>query len=394
MAGIVQSETLHAFIRKIGYSVGLEYLSARVNDLVNTYVEKGDITYGAWTELVTEKWGRSIEHSADVFRALNLLEVRQRQAYVLWGLDALAVCRVTFTDNEAYERAQRYILATLITLTDGDVFLNCLAAACEISRLRELLVEMVRFKRQRLFATYKLAETRRIIAKIINIDTQPTNRGGASAGKGLSAGRRTAILSERGGPLSADLDLTVSISDDYFRKVLPKRRDWAISVGLLDSTCQLTEIGQRLLQILAHSGLRTPEGAYVVWPLAYELTQLNIVPSSLTEHPMDTWTFFGLTADSFGSPDVLESADLNEAILIDEVRTIYQHYRGLNPTRAPLRSELPVPVAYLAYSGICVAQERARPNLPALIATQRKAARRLLDFRSSKRMEGAILLRG
>jgi hypothetical protein len=363
-------------------------------DLVEAYVAKGDITYGTWTDLVTAKWNRAIEHSGDIFGALNLLTVRQRQTYVLWGLDALALCRVMLTDDESYFRAHQYILGTLIILYDGDIFLNCIAAEGDFVRLRDLLTKMIQFKRQRLFSIYKLAEIRKQIARIINIDTQPTNRGGASAGKGLSSGRRTATLTEQGGPLTAELDLTVKISDDYFRKVPPKRRDWAISLGFLDVAGQLNDRGKRLLGALRTAGLETDGGAYAIWPLAYELTQLNIVPSSVAEHPLNTWTFSALTMAAFGSDDSGAAPNDVENEVIGEMRELFRGYRSLNPTRAPLRSELPIPVAYLAYSGLCVAANRPRRDVPGVIEQQRTGQRRVLDYRSSKRMEGAILFKG
>jgi len=175
--------------------------------------------------------------------------------------------------------------------------------------------------------------------------------------------------------------------------VVPKRRDWAISLGLLDSGCHLTESGSRLLASFEEVNLKTPTGAYVVWPLTYELTQLNIVPSMIAERPMDSWTFFGVTTRAFGIRDSLEDPSTVQAVLITTVHRLYELYRSLNPTRAPLRSELPIPVAYLAYSALCVAAGGARLDLPGVIREQRKAPRRFLDYRSSKRMEGAIILR-
>ena len=66
MAATAHSDPYAIFLRKIGYSVGLEFTAERVDGLVARYLQDRDLTVGGWNELVTGKredgnWGRDQE---------------------------------------------------------------------------------------------------------------------------------------------------------------------------------------------------------------------------------------------------------------------------------------------------------------------------------------------
>ena len=53
MAATAHSDPYAIFLRKIGYSVGLEFTAERVQDLVASYIKNRDITAAGWHSLVT-----------------------------------------------------------------------------------------------------------------------------------------------------------------------------------------------------------------------------------------------------------------------------------------------------------------------------------------------------
>ena len=393
MAGIVQSDALKLLFRKIGYSVGLEFLFRRTDDLVRLYADDGDVSFGAWTNLVEKQWGRQLEHMGDVFYALNILQTRQRQTYVLWGLDALASIYKLLGDGRAYTQARNIALTSLIVYADSDIFLNCIASGDDNTRLKVLLTDLIAHKRRVLFGLYKLDELRRQIARVITIENQPTNRGGALVGKGLDAGRRTTPLSAEKHVYLPPEQTPITITADYFRKAPPRRREWAVSAGLLGEGNCITDLGSALLREFGGLGLKTEGGAYYSWPLAHELMGLNIPLNSLGVPVLNFWQFFSLTGRPFGYREVpLPDGPTSEEVvsILADIQRTYQH---LNPSRAPLRREVPIPVACLAYIAISAASGTPRPSLMAFIDKVKRQSVRPVDFRSSKFNEGAVMIR-
>jgi len=63
MAATVHSDPYAIFLRKIGYSVGLEYTAERTEGLATRYLRDRDLTVASWHKLVTGNkdegnWGR------------------------------------------------------------------------------------------------------------------------------------------------------------------------------------------------------------------------------------------------------------------------------------------------------------------------------------------------
>src|SRR5258708_15808929 len=94
MAATAQSDPYSIFIRKIGWSVGLENKLGRVSDLTDLYVREKDLTIQAWNHLVHDPkdgWGLKNDHVADFFRSIGLVSKQKNEIHVLPGLDALAI---------------------------------------------------------------------------------------------------------------------------------------------------------------------------------------------------------------------------------------------------------------------------------------------------------------
>src|SRR5438045_1364569 len=119
MAAIAQSEQFHVFMRKIGYSVGLENTFARLLDLTNLYVANGQVTISDWQKLVSETWGLKTDHIADVFSSLDVIHRSRRGIDIGSTLDMLGVLRLDYkTDESAFTEASKYIFALALVQFD------------------------------------------------------------------------------------------------------------------------------------------------------------------------------------------------------------------------------------------------------------------------------------
>ncbi|MCE2494133.1 MAG: hypothetical protein J4F40_16285, partial [Alphaproteobacteria bacterium] len=80
------------FLRRIGYSVGLEDTATRVEELEALNLSKRDVTIGMWDRLVhsPDCWGLKTRHIADVFRSLGLVWRTPNDLVILENLDAMA----------------------------------------------------------------------------------------------------------------------------------------------------------------------------------------------------------------------------------------------------------------------------------------------------------------
>ena len=69
MAAIAQSDSYTIFIRKIGYSVGLEHTLDRLGNLYALYSSSKDVTVSSWRELVrgNDKWRLKSDNITDFF---------------------------------------------------------------------------------------------------------------------------------------------------------------------------------------------------------------------------------------------------------------------------------------------------------------------------------------
>ena len=388
MVATAQREPFGALIRKIGYSVGLEHTRERVCDLVRVYVRDRQVTTTAWNvELVRDGWNLKSGHIADVFSSLNLVEVRHGGVDVLFGLDALAILRLRLTSAE-FDLALDALLCTLILIADADIFLNCLGVDFDPDRVRDALLRMVRSKRALAHEAIRLTGLREKVDRVINIDTQKTNRGSAGPGRGVGTLVRTQPLGQGLGPLVRAADLEPHVSDDYLRKVPPKRREWARSIGLFDRDAKSAR-GQRLLVELTKLGARAPDGAYALWPFVPELMALHLTIDSA---PWPTIPFDELCEGVFRAyrSPVGEPSTLADDQAFELLADSFKAFRSLNLQKSALRNELPLRVALLFQLGWNVTQS-SQLSIPAVLAAESGSRRRRLESRTSRNHEGALV---
>lgn len=390
MADTARFDQFQIFMRKIGYSVGLEDTFSRLRDLASLYISEEQVKIGDWQQLVTQTWNLRTFHIGDVFGALGVIKASKTRIDILSGLDLIALSRFNLNDEQA-DRAQVLALLTLIIENDGEIFLNCLAADFEPEKVKARLLELIAYKRSRLFEMFRTPDVQVEIARIVGIERQAKNQGGASSARSLSEQRRREPLTKRTESLSSRGIPPVEISDDYLKKVPPRRRDWAVSLGLWDAKRGILRNGVALFSVLDDLGLRLPGGAVVIWPFEHEISRLRLSPIELEGRVVRFWDLIKLAiAGAGGQLGGVSTMEIQAAssILRDQIA----EFRRLNRPKAMLRREYPYTVALPAVSGNFVARGVPVPDLPELIGPG-KPLDAEFQFRSSRNSIGALMPR-
>ena len=393
MAATVPTDPYAIFMRKIGYSVGLENTFDRVNDLLRTYIRNRDVTLASWSQLVAD-WGLKSENIADVFFSLCLIHRTPGDVLVLENLDAMAIaCSLLDEPCEARE-ACAFLFLWAILVNDGEIFVNLLLADFEERRIKETLSTMIRHKRASLakFSTGRDSVAR--INRIINIDRQETNRGSAGASRSVASLKRTEPLRPpRAANRSFSRTNNIVFSDDYFRKVPPKRRDWASALGLWDKATGLTQRGHDFVRALIESGYIDSEGAFTFWPMDYELRRSGFHADQVPQAPKNLWATLLDFGKAYSKLELkgTTSGDRDHSVRL--VAKVMDVFRRLHVRKAMLRRELPVLVVFPAVIACATATRTPVLNLPGAIKAEQTGEQRRIAFRRSRNIGGALTVR-
>ena len=295
--------------------------------------------------------------SGDFLHSLRLIQRTAGDVLVLENLDAMAIATSMLNCRAEQDGARDFLLLWSILVNDGEIFVNLLLAGFQEQRIKDTLRAMMLQKRGVLLKLMAGKASAKRINRVITIERQEKNRGSAGATRSVSSLRRTEPLQvERGPGSTANSTERIEFSDDYFRKVPPRRRDWASSLGLWDSEQGLlSQLGHEFINRLRETGYIDAHDRFTFWPMDYELVRSGFRPDLLGESTRSLWTslvdfgdaYAGLRvkAPAEGDPDAAFS-------LIGEMMTVF---RRLHVRKAMLRRELPVTVAYPGGSraGLC-----------------------------------------
>jgi len=377
------------FMRKIGYSVGLEHTFDRITDLCDLYIAEGQITLALWQDLVHKRWGLKKDNIGDFFSALGLISRSRTKVDVLSGLDMCAIARTIDDERVALKAA----IILLIIEHDGEIFLNALASDFRSDDFVIRLTRLISYKRRVLFDIYRAPEIQAQLAKIVGIERQASNIGGAGRAQSLSEQRRSAPLAKRTESLRGPVIPQVEISDDYLRKVLPRRRDWAMSLGLYSPVDGDVSTGGRLLGYLGQLGLVIEDGPVVLWPFSHEISRFRINPTQFEGRVIDYWDLARAALLACGGELSESGEDADREFLIDMCRSQLEKFRNLNRPKAMLRRELPLTIGYLTLGAGFHLAGRRIPPIPKLIAEEQQRPDSPLEIRSSRNSIGTILVR-
>lgn len=365
MVARAQSSDFAIFMRKIGYSVGLEHTLVRLGDFARVYGGSETITFGDVKRLLhaspPEGWGLQPqnEHILDFLRSIEVLSVRGADIGILELGEALGILWKTMPKH-AFSEALRLLLTHQLVLADGDVFLNALAVQFEEEAFTAAIGRMLEHKWSILEQTFQSAQQRAAIYKAVNIEVQDSNPGSRGLA-GARIGPLRAIPIARPGPLSVASASRppIRISPNYATKTLGRRRAWATSLGLAHESGAPTVAGEGLLRTLASAGYAS-QACMSTWPLAHELdiplfTAMRLPPHIPVRSSWDIMVLVGQGLGLLGAGlRACEQADMDALLAV--IRT----FHSLNQSRSIVRNELPVRVAYRCL----LAQSIGEPQVP------------------------------
>lgn len=395
MVGTAQAADFAIFMRKIGYSVGLENLLARVSDFGRAYGATDSLRYADWMKLVREQWKLRSDHVGDVFASLRIVRIVNREPIPGPIGEALGILSRRLTDDE-YRGAVRFLTLVSIIGQDGDIFLNALAASFDRAAFAESLVGVIRSKRELLYGIFQHYPEQEAVYNAVAIDRQRTNRGSAGGtsldalAKGKPLGVRSAGL---GLPQRTDLMHIEEPSADYIDKVLVTRRGWAEALDLFGPG-GLSPDGLGLLSSLRKQGFGQGAGSFLVWPTKFEVSKARFDVATFDALSLkSTLEVFaivrsGLHASHQQLPDLLASPDG----LADYIAGVYSDFRSLSQNRSMIRNELPLEVLGGTMYAEAFAKEAAL-DISALDLEEPHLAEHGIAVRPSQSIELAITVR-
>jgi len=396
MVGTAQVDNFGVFIKKIGYSVGVEALLRRAIDFGERYASVASFRDSDWNWLVHEKWNLKTANVGDVFAALGIAKVQNREVFPGPIGEALGITRKLLDVQSEYEQACKLLVALAIVDADGDIFLNALRSKFHKGETAKALMSMVRAKRYALFELFKSARDRESVATAVSIERQRTNKGGGSPG-GLSGIAKGAPLSERvqglGLPQRTDINAVDAPSADYLHKITVSRRGWAESLGLFRGD-DLTDEGFRFLSTASQSGLSCKDGTCCVWPTKFEVEANQFDHRGLDALSLlTTWQFQEIVFRALGGvaskaePTTKEIDELARGIV-----EIYHAYRELSQHRNMIRNEVSSQIVMSVFLACAYVAKKPTKNIEAMLRSP-LLSERGITVRESRTIELAITVR-
>lgn len=402
MAATAHSDPCAIFMRRIGYSVGLEFTADRIRDLTSRYLQDRDITASSLHKLVTGSkddgnWGRQAsaeKHIGDFLYSLRMIQRIPGDVLVLENLDALAIASELLNSNEEKITARNFLLLWAILVNDGEIFVNILLSKFKEQSIKDSLKTMIAIKRRTASMLLRGKVATHRLNRIISIERQEQNRGSAGEGQSIASLKRTKPLeSELKNNLRIRKDSEIEFSDDYFRKVPPRRRDWAVSLDLWDSKLGLTQRGEGFLNSLRQNGYINERGLFTYWPMDYELVRSGFRHDLFGENTKSSWkclvefgrAYTGLNVKPYDSID----SDSATQLIQDMIKV----FRSLHVRKVLLRRELPITIAYPTAIAISCARGNPVIDLPSFISAQQSGENRRVAFRRSRNTGGALSIK-
>ncbi|TPN59648.1 hypothetical protein FJ981_04570 [Mesorhizobium sp. B1-1-4] len=373
-------------MRKIGYSVGLESTLPRVVDTARSYVEHRQLTTTAWKALVQADWKLKNDSVGDFFNALGILRRTNTSVDILNGLDVHAIILESLGEDHLI--GNQMALLCQILESDGEIFCNCLKANFDTKGIETLLKCLIEFKRDKLFQIYQNPQMRTRIAHVVSIERQDTNTGNASAEVKDKAKKLGPLGLKRKGPLALDPIPDVSFSADYFRKVPPRRRDWAASIGLYGPDGLVPGRFDPMIALMATKGCLVSCGAVVLWPFSHEILRLRLNPVVFGSKSLEFWDLVEFGVVGCGGRLTSSITPSNSSEVLEILRRHFNIFRDLNHPKAMLRRELPLTIAYITIAAEILARGGEVPPIPQILEDQKKKGAFL--YRSSRNSIGTI----
>jgi hypothetical protein len=394
MAAIAQSDPYSIVSRKIGYSVGLEYLVRNVSRLVDAYVKDERLTPANWLTLVTSESGfgrepSAQEHFANFYFSLALIRKIGREIHSLHRLDSLSILRRSIGNDDDYAKALRFVMAHAVTESDGDIFLNALAGFFSRDKSKANIEHCLQCKWDAFTHVIVGEGPRRRLWDHLRVKTYQSDKKSKTAGGNIGVRTQSIDAALRRTSTTTD-DFNLAVPDKYFDKALTPRRGWSLDLGLSQTRGELTPLGEAFLNVLNTLGLQVGP-AYVFWPYPHELIPIKIDPAKLSNAIRSPWEILSAISTAWGSSEEPKAWSDNE--LSKFVKDVYDKYRSGDVSKRLLRQQLPLFVLYPVYVAYCVANQRGHVHLPTFIDMKSKESSRKFNLVAIRGTEGAIEVR-
>ena len=399
MAATTRADPYAIFMRKVGYTVGLERTLERVTDLERAYVTNRDLTWADWRALVheAEHWNLQSDHIGAVFRVMGFVQRTAGELFVLDNLDAMAIaCELAATESER-ERIRRFIFLWALLLSDGELFVNMLLAEFDEARIGEFMRKVLTHKRRVLRERLPDPGSARRVARVVRIARQVGNPGSKGKQDLRSGGTRTEPLEaefRRKLARAGSVEIPVlAFSEDYFRKVPPRRKDWARSLELWSDAVGLTELGRRFRDGLADRGYLVDGRYFVFWPMRHELIREGFAPNLLGPAGRELWPTLLDFAGAYSELDLSPQEPPDREHAVELLRTMMRTFRSLHTAKVLLRQELGLTVAYPATVALAYGRGQRLVDLPRIIRAEQREPRRRIILRASRSTGSALSVR-
>jgi hypothetical protein len=402
MGAIVQADPYQGLIRKIGYSVGLEDIVNRVKKLVSLYVQDRTISFGAFSDLVENDFGRkrnAAKHFVDFYGTLNLIRAVGRGLEPLYQLDSLSILRRLFLSDEGkFDTALKVVLTQCIIEADGDIFLNALLSDFEPDQMRVSLEAMVHAKRDQvtkgmrsphlLNKVYKAIDIKNESAvEKVGVDSLPQGRF-ARRTETLDSLRRTSQLTPATGPD------TVAIPQDYLKKTSKTRKAWAQDIGLFQDG-KKTERGKQLLQSLDGivDSTATERAALFFWGYKSDLDILNLkLHTKIEACDCEAWDLLKAIGRAYSLSGPSRSVEALDADgVVELLQQTFELYREGHSSKGLIRNSLPLYIAEPVLASWCVSEAHDLPDLRTILEEEYgKESHRRVQLMNIRGTAGAL----
>ncbi len=393
MAAAAPSNPFSIFIRKIGFSVGLEHTLERIDDFARVYGSQDSFGAADVSRLLHERWRlkQTNEHILDVMRALDIFQMSIGNVGILETGEALGILFKLTSGAAPFGDALRLLFLQSLVRADGDIFLNALACEFDEEEFRAQISRMIEYKWSELEKHFRTPQHLGAMYRAVTIEAQENNPGSSRSGS-LTARMKPDPdrLTARTGPLQSLASRPkIKVTEAYLRKALPRRKAWAVSLDLCDVRGRPSELGREALATFAAAGYSGPN-CMAVWPLQSEL-EIPIMTNFSAENSfprLSSWEFFVLAGRALRLLPGAVSApadDRERSKALGQLKTIWDTYRSLNVTKSITRVELPVRIAYLCVLGLAtnngavldypdIIRHEQRTPFPRIIARKSKLA--------------------
>jgi hypothetical protein len=232
---------------------------------------------------------------------------------------------------------------------------------------------------------------------IIDIENQPTNKGGSKEKQLGKMQRRTAPLDSyrRREPLSRRPNPEGGpISNDYLKDVTGRRKGWAKDLALFDvEGNQKTKKGSSLLDALSDLGLKDgASGAYIFWPYSSDLERLGIRPEQINmKRELKPWDLLCTIAKANDIKAGIHNDKADYSEVVDELYNYWQLYREGNIAVGNIRHHLPLYIAEPCMVAFSAGSSRDIPPLHEIIKTERTRRHRRFQEIGIRGTEGGLL---